>query len=158
MGGRVKTLDANGSVERDVPVCLAKWGSPWVDAGVVPLGDEFVTWSGVRQFDACVYGVMRHMVGLMACGYGEEPSDIVEWFKDMAAMGWITDGATYAIDKDVDPFVGLIGSKGVMLFSDDDLPVLSLKVGGREYPIVLDTIELQKSLLIATVVDPVDLA
>ena len=153
--GRIRTLDANGSVVDDVPASKAQWGPVWESAGEVPLNDAFVSWTTVRAFDACAFGVMRHLVGLMVGGYHSEerddPEEIVEWFQDMASLQWIAEGAEYRIDREVEPLVGLVGSHGVLAMNDR--PVLYLTVGEREYPISLDTPEAVRAFLIAAVPD-----
>jgi len=150
--GRVRTLDANGNVVDDVPASKAQWGPVWEIAGEVPLGDAFVAWTTVRAFDACAFGVMRHLVGLLAHGYGETPEDVVGWFQDMGSLQWIVEGVEYRIDRELEPLVGIVGSRGVIAMNDR--PFLYLTVGEREYPISLDSVEAQRALLIAAVPDP----
>lgn len=151
--GRVQTLDANGSVVDDVPTSKVQWGPTWEIAGEVPLGDAFVAWTTVRAFDSCAFGVMRHLVGLMAHGYGEEPEEIVEWFQDMEALQWIVEGAEYRIDREVEPLVGMVGSRGGISL-EGETPVLRLVVGEREYPILLNAPEIFRAFLVAAVPDP----
>ena len=150
--GRIRTLDANGSVVDDVPSAKVQWGPVWENAGEVPLGDAFVSWTGVRAFDACAFGVMRHLVGLLAHGYGETPEEVVGWFFDMGVLQWIVEGVEYRVDREVEPLVGIVGSRGVIALNDR--PVICLTVGEREYPITLDTPESLRAFLVAAVPDP----
>lgn len=159
--GRVQTLDANGGVERTEGIARAQWGSPWALAGALPLDDAFVAWSTVRHYDACAYGAMRHLAGLLAGGYGpaeadpeeEDAAAIVGWFRDLGALAWLAEGARYRLDREHAPLVGLVGAAGTLGWSED-CPVLYLAVGEREYPIRLDTAEAHRALLIAATVEP----
>jgi hypothetical protein len=154
-GGKVLTLDVNGRPAQAEPVARERWGDAWSCAGTLPLDDAFVCWSTVREFDRCAFGVQRHLVGLLAGGYGAEgnddPAAIVDWFRDMASMEWLIDGARYRIDRDHAPLEGLIGSVGTLAWND--LPTLYLSVAGREYPLLIDTPEMQRAILIATTVE-----
>jgi len=144
--GRVQTLDADGRVTSDVPLARVKWADPWVSAGEVPLDDAFVEWTGVQRFDACVYGTMRHLSGLLACGFGDTPEEVVGWFGDMGALQWIVEGVLYRIEGG-DEFDGIDGSVGKMEFDEDNVPVFNVGVGSVTYPIRLDTGDLLRSVL-----------
>jgi hypothetical protein len=153
--GKVLTLDVNGHPAQAEAVARERWGDAWSCAGTLPLDDAFVAWSTVREFDRCAYGVQRHLVGLLAGGYGaddnDDPAAIVDWFRDMASLSWIIDGARYRIDRDHAPLEGLVGSVGTLAWND--LPTLYLSVAGREYPLLIDTPEMQRAILIATTVE-----
>jgi len=144
--GRVQTFDANGVVMSDVPVSRVKWSDPWVLAGEVPLDEAFVLWAGVPRFDACAYGTMRHMAGLVACGYGDDPGDVVDWFRDLGELQWLVDGVTYRIVGG-EEFEGLNGSSGEMTFDEDDVPVFQVAVGVDTYPIRLDSQDMLRAVL-----------
>lgn len=151
--GRVQMVDANGAVLADTTVAQARWGDPWTCAGSIPLDDAFVEWAGVATFDACAHGVMRHMVGLAAAGYGDDLSEIVGWFRDLAALEWLIEGATYRIEAH--PLLeGIAGTVGVLWVSDDGADyALDVRVGaGDPYRIALDTPALLRAALHATVV------
>lgn len=154
-GGKVQTLDAWDHVAQVQPLDREQWGSCWTCAGELPLDDAFVTWSTVREFDRCAYGVMRHLVGLLVGGYGAEedddPAEIVNWFRDLGALAWLIEGARYRLDREHAPLLGLVGSAGTLAWNEH--PVLYLTVAEREYPILLDTPEAQRAILIAATVE-----
>jgi len=153
--GRVRTIGVNGEVDRTDPLASARWEDAWRCAGELTLQDEFVLWSTPRMFDACAYGAQRHMAGLLAAGFGDEDDDdpgrIVEWFRDLHALRWMTEGAIYVVDRDVAPFVGMCGASGELAWNED-VPTLYLRIRDREFPIDLMGAELQRAFLCATVV------
>ena len=150
--GWVQLLDVNGNVMSDARIGNVRWGPPWVLAGVVPLDDSFVAWSGIAAFDACAYGMMRHLAGLLVGGYGDEPEEVVIWFKDMAKLEWLVDGATYCFDRDCPPIEGLIGVTGQIAWQEESA-VLYIDAGKRQHEVSLSDVAMQRALLQAAVVD-----
>ncbi len=150
--GRIQTIDANGKVMDDVAVARERWDAGWVCAGEIPIDDALVAWAGVRECDACIHGIMRHLVGLGVAGYGESLGEVVEWFRDLAQGVWMVEGASYRVERH-QLLDGLAGAVGVLrMDGDGDDPVLDVRVGERSFSIALDTPALRRALLQAAVV------
>lgn len=145
-GSRVQTLDANGSVLRDEHVSEVRWGDAWNVAGVIPMDEAFAEWSGAHAFDACSYGVMRHMVDLCAAGYGETPEEVVSWFRDLGRLEWLIDGALYRVVSGSSPFDGLRGAIGMVRGEDENL-FFDIVVGEGTYSVSLDSHDLHVAML-----------
>jgi len=152
-GGMIRTLDVNGAVVAEGPLHRHRWAPTWALAGSIPLGDTLVAWCGVRNYDACAYGIQRHAAGLLAYGYGDTPEDVADWFADPADLDWAIDGVRYRIDRSFPPLDGLVGSIGVLDASGQH-PVLNLRVIDRIYPISLEDSSSQCALLCAALLSP----
>lgn len=105
----VKKLDFNGDVESVSNIVDVDWGNEWISAGEICLSDSVVEICGLENFDAFVYGLMRHVVGLMICGYGDEPCDVVRLFDDIKKQEFIVEGG-YRIVGDHGDISGLVGN------------------------------------------------
>jgi hypothetical protein len=148
----VQAVDANGAVLADTTVARARWDAPWTRAGAILLDDAFVEWSGVAAFDACAHGVMRHMVGLAAAGYGDDVADIVEWFRDLSALEWLIEGAAYRLEAHP-LWEGMAGAVGVLWADEDGTGhALDVRVGAESYRIPLHTLDLMRAMLQSAVV------
>lgn len=155
VGGRVHTLDANGDVVGDASVQEHEWGDPWSCAGEIPIDDALVEFCGVAALDACCYGLMRHVVGTIVLGYGESPEEVAGWFRDFVSMEWVHEGM-YRIDREHDPLIGLVGTRGEIVFGYDpdvDAPVLNLRVGTTDHAIPLDTAALAVAFACSAIPD-----
>jgi hypothetical protein len=143
----VQTVDANGSVLSASSLARARWGATWERAGEIPIDEAWVAWTGVPDCDACVYGMMRHMVGLVAAGYGDDPEEVVGWFADVSLSQWLVHGAAYRIGRHPQ-LEGIEGTVCRMRIGDDSpYYVLDVDVGGRAFAIPIDTIEIQRAIL-----------
>lgn len=150
--GRVQAVDANGAVLADTTVAQARWDAIWTRAGAVLLDDAFVEWSGVAAFDACAHGVMRHMVGMAAAGYGDDVADIVEWFRDLSSLEWLIEGAAYRLEAHP-LWEGLTGAMGILWVNEEETEhALDVRVGSESYRIPLNTPDLMRAMLQSAIV------
>ena len=90
--GNALCLDPQGDVIEEIPLARARYVDPWRLGGTINLSDEIVEISGVDDFEWFVYGLARHAVGLIVCGYGETVEEVIGWFDDIKAGQWIVPG------------------------------------------------------------------
>jgi len=114
--GQFVELDANGSVDRTIPVHRMRYGDPWRQAGEIQISRELIDLCGLQDFDWFLFGLMRHSAGLIAHGFGEDPEEVMSWFDDVAAADYIVGGVYEVVGPGREPFVGL---EGVRLVVDD---------------------------------------
>lgn len=112
--GQFVELDANGNVDRTTPVNKMKYGDPWRLAGEIPVSKEIVDLCGLQDFDWFLYGLMRHAVGLVTFGFGDDPADVMSWFGDISAADYIVGGTYEVVGPERKPFEGLDGVKLVI--------------------------------------------
>lgn len=84
--------DFNGDIESKMHASRVDWGEEWVFAGSIKLVDEMVDLCGIENFDKFVYGIMRHVVCLLICGYGESAEEVIGWFDNFEEYGFVVDG------------------------------------------------------------------
>ncbi|MBN2258104.1 MAG: hypothetical protein JW704_09795 [Anaerolineaceae bacterium] len=149
-GSNLLIFDANGAVEASTPRERAVYPESMRSAGLIPLDDAFVEFCGVENFSDAVIAVMRHAAYMLACGYGDTPEEIVEWFSDLKEVKFM-DGTSYKIISERDEFRGLIGVKGVVYKDEDDVHVLHAMVMEEEFQIPLIDNKILISFIIATV-------
>ena len=53
-------------------------------------------------------GLIRHVVCLVALGWGDEPCDVVEWFRDIDTLDFLVEGR-YIVSSGCGLFSGLTG-------------------------------------------------
>ena len=149
-GKNLLVFDINGSVESSIPRERAIYPEHWRSAGIIPVDDDFVEFCGIDRFDETIAAVMRHATYMLAGGYGDEPEDIIEWFTDMREKKFLS-GTAYKFIKDCDPFVDLVGIKGVVNIGDDDKFVLKTMVRDTTFDMILDSDKVLTSFMVATV-------
>jgi len=142
--------DANGVVERKVPMHRGAYPDPMRKAGLIPIDDAFLAFCGEELFEDAVAAVMRHAATMVAEGYGETPEQICEYFHNMNELNFL-DGVSYRVDRDHGIFRDMTGVTGTVLKDGDGKAILTVSVGDSEYDCPIDGPEDVVSLLIATV-------
>jgi len=147
--GILNTYDANGEIESSVPIHRATYGPPMRIAGTIPLNDEFVEYCGMDMFEDFGNAVMRHAACLLACGHGDRPEDIVEWFTDLSEGEFIQAG-NYKFIQDSPPFNDIGGLLCTVYMNDDNDLVASVEVSDDKFDVLLNTPKLMISFMIST--------
>lgn len=148
-GSMVTVLDFNGDVEIKVHGADIDWGDEWRLAGKIDLVDEMAVMSGLEHFDRFVFGLMRHAVRLLTCGYGDDPSEVISWFSDFGARKFIVEDKYSVIDEH-GQFEDLIGCSVIVERVDGDSLVARLEVNGVGFVFDLNDSWLFTSFVIAT--------
>jgi len=95
-------INSNGEVESECDPWHLEFDEPWVKVGEIGVNSkEFLGLCDVNEFDWLVYGVMRHVVGLIVLGWGDSIEDTVGLFENVALGEFVVPGCPYVI---VGPF------------------------------------------------------
>lgn len=155
--GYLDTIDANGDVERHVPI----FGShheqnPYRLAGVIPITNEMIRFCGVQNFEKFVYGIMRHVASMIVHGYGEDPEEVVSWFNDFKEqvsdfIPYLVDGKYKIVGPAMEPFSGSLIGKVISLIYKDGKLESSIEVAENKFVFPLDNNQIITSFIIATI-------
>lgn len=145
----VTVLDFNGDIVEKVHGSEIEWGEEWKSLGKIALVDEMVAMSGLEHFDEFVFGLMRHAVCLLTCGYGDNPADVLGWFDDFGSRTFVVE-SKYSVVGNHGEFEDLEGCSVVVTRGDDGSLAATLSVRGVGFDLDLDDPEAFTSFVIAT--------
>lgn len=136
--GEVTFFDENGEVESRVEVSEVDWGELWRLGGTIGLTEEMIDIAGIDELEEFLFGLMRYAVGLIAKGYGETVSGVVEWFTDgFEDRAFIVEG-NYLITEPWGFLEDLGGAMIEVLYGEDGERTSSVVVMGEHYDIDLE--------------------
>jgi len=150
--GYVSSFDYNGDLISKTAAADEKWGAEWQPVGSIELVDEMVLTCGLENFDEFVAALMRHAVYLMVLGYGDDLTEVVDWFFDFDRRMFVVDGR-YKIVGEHGEFRDLVG-EAVDVKRDDDRFYGVMRVAGQDFEFDLTDNSVFSSFIIAT--NPID--
>lgn len=132
IGEKVVVYDGNGNVIREMDRARAIYPPSMMSAGVIPIGDDFVSFCGEDRYEDTVWAVMRHAAHMVAAGYGESPEHVVELLSDLRGANFIN-GVSYRLENCVDQLAGCDGLPVFAYINEEDKCRMIMSVSGEEY-------------------------
>ena len=142
IGVNVVSLDINGevfaasTVDKHQPHDLVK-------AGVIPVGDEFISMCGSEMFGFFISSIAMHAVNMVTLGYGDDIEEIVELFSGLRRFGF-ANGVSYVFheagcykEKKDNPFSGLNGAHATVSVNGNVCTAI-IEVGDGVYEVQLN--------------------
>lgn len=147
--GQLSVYDANGQVESSRPRARAVYPDPMTSSGIIPLDDKFVDFFGAENFDDIVGAIMKHVAHLVACGYGESPEEVIEWFLNVKELSFV-DGINYRFKNPIDPFIDLDGLACFVERGESGF-LINVKVGDHDHVVPIEGGKMLISFIISTI-------
>lgn len=121
----------------------------WVEAGRINLcREEVYEMAGLKDLDRMVMGIMKQVCELIALGWGETPSQVVEWFGEPESGDFLVD-SRYMVEVSRGPFSGMAGNAVRLKYdADNEKSVLYLEYDGDEIADTVDNVNLLRDALI----------
>ena len=150
-GGDLCTLDANGDVEKRVPVAEGRYDEPYRIAGTIPIVDDTVEFCGLPHVNEFLFGLMRHAVCLILGGWGDTPEEVVGWFSDINKLDFLQEGEYQVVGPEREPFVGIGDCKIVTSFGDEGKFIARIHVKNNQFDHVMEGHEAITAFVISTI-------
>jgi hypothetical protein len=130
--GKVQWIDENGEVSKTEDVRFARYGeTPWTSAGEILLDRPGLITFSNKEMRRVIESIMCHTSRLIALGYGDNATSVVEWFERVEDGLFIVAG-----EYQVESGVGFLHGADGMTFTVQDLEneILTgfLQVGDHE--------------------------
>lgn len=148
--GKLLVLDVNGNVESSMSRERAIYPSPMRSAGIIPVDDAFVEFVCMDRFEEALEAVLRHSAYMVACGYGDSPEDVVEWFSGLGEADFI-DGTSYKFVEEHEPFIGLCGVSCVAYEDDDYGFTIQATIREQEFEFKIESDKSLVSFILSTI-------
>lgn len=97
----VYEIGSNGTPNGMLSAQSSMMERSWVECGVIQL-DQPCLMQFAKQpavFIELKQGIMRHVVDLIALGWGETPEEVISWFSDLKSLDWFQDQQRYVAQR-----------------------------------------------------------
>lgn len=141
--GEILVFDWNGEVESRHKYGEFQYGDLYRSFGSILFDASFVENWGA-DYDAAIESICSHVLKLVILGYGDNPEQIVGWFRDMESMEFLVE-SDYQFVVGRGSFLGMDGTR-VSVSIDDD--IISIHKDGYDYTI--DDTNVAKDFVLST--------
>lgn len=133
INGQMIKYDINGDVLSSVPREKGTYDEHMVLAGIVPVDGSFLKVCSSDRLMDFVKAIMGHVCRMIACGYGDDCSDVISWYHNIDDRMFLS-GSDYVFVCDSGEFSELKGRKCTVDFRDDKYIVV-IGVNDGEYEV-----------------------
>lgn len=158
VGNEVIEYSFDGYIEKRHNPINVDWGDEWRFGGKLSFNDNMVEICGIDNFDKFSFGIMRHIVCLLACEFGENIEEIIESFEDIGSLNFIISDKYSIVSShgEISDFIGNV----IDIETNDDIDedgdgdidnlIARISVNGNDYEIDVRNPSILTSFIICT--------
>lgn len=151
--GRFEKLNPNGDVASSSSIVHMVYDEPYLQCGTIRVENTWLEECSVMDLDKLIYGVQRHVVRMIAGGWGDTPDEVVTWFNELMEGHFIAPAEYEVVGPEHGIFEGLLGNR--IRFNEreaeDETVTGSIEGFGTSYTFEYEPREIVVPLLISTI-------